>query len=203
MEVRATAPLAADALQENTRKVAAIGAKLKEMGFKESEVRFSGSQFTPAGGGRYVMAGGPRVTGFDVYNVIQIRLAGIDPERPEVLNEKVAAVLDELSKVGASILSPDISRMSLGGSSTVVFTVQDPEKYEREAFELAVERARPIAEQIARKMGVKISAMESIQSTPGPQRATYGSEPVDLTYVSTSPDQVLIKMNAFVRFSYK
>jgi hypothetical protein len=112
-----TAPLAEDALQDSAKRVSAILARLKEVGIKESDVRLSGNQFTPAGGGRYVMPGMQRVTGFEIFNVLQVRLPLTEGTAAEAMQSRIAGLLYELIKAGASMLSPDVSRMSLGGNS--------------------------------------------------------------------------------------
>jgi uncharacterized protein YggE len=204
VEVRATAPLAEDALQDNAKRVSAILARLKEVGIKESDVKLSGNQFTPAGGGRYVMPGMQRVTGFDVFNVLQVRLPLIEGTAAEAMQSRIAGLLDELIKAGASMLSPDVSRISLGGNSAVVFAVENADRYESQALDAAIERARPVAEQIAKRMGVKITGLESVR-TSGQQvvRSPYGSDPLGFSYVSTSPDDVPVRVSAVVNFAYK
>lgn len=57
MEVRATAPLAKDALQECTQRVSDVSAKLRQLGLKDDSFRFSGIQYSPAGGGRMIYPG--------------------------------------------------------------------------------------------------------------------------------------------------
>ena len=101
MTVRSTSPLAADALEQNNKKVQDVKARLTALGYKDEQVKFSGNRFAPAGGGMYIM-GGQRPTGFDVYNNVFIYLD------PQLLNDvtqfnaRVSSLLDELSKAGAS-----------------------------------------------------------------------------------------------------
>jgi hypothetical protein len=59
------APLAADALDQNRKKVQEVRKRLAAMGYRESQVRFPGGRFSPAGQG-ICYGGGQRPTGFDV-----------------------------------------------------------------------------------------------------------------------------------------
>ncbi|HYK89613.1 MAG TPA: SIMPL domain-containing protein, partial [Acidobacteriota bacterium] len=125
LEVRSSAPLAADALQQNEKRVSEVTAKLKEMGIGESDIHWAGNQFAPSGGGRMYMAGGQRPTGFEVYNVLEVRIKNPDVTNYDKFSSRVASILDELGKMGAGMLSPDLSRFSLGGSSAVVFALEN------------------------------------------------------------------------------
>lgn len=205
LEVRSTSPLASDALQQNNKKLAEVTAKMKEMGIKEEDTKWSGNQFTPAGGGRYYMPAGQRPTGFDVYNTLQVRMRDVSPANPDELFKKVATTLDELGKIGVSVMSFDISRISLGGASTVIFTLQHPEEYEKQANEMAIEKAKPVAEDLAKKMGVKVTGVHSVQSSfPRlPERPYGGGTELDFIYFSSSPDELTVKANMVVNFSFK
>jgi uncharacterized protein YggE len=203
LEVRSTSPLAANALEENNSKRAVVVASLGELGLASEQIEFSANQFAPAGGGRYI-PGGQRATGFDVYATlkIEIPLAGHSTEE---LADRIASVLDELSKAGASTLSRDISMYSLGGSSAVVFTLKDSSEQEIAAYEDAISRARPAAEQIAKKMGVAITGVQSIQSSlqSVPVRPYPTPGLLDYTHLSTSPDELTVKANVTVNFSFE
>ena len=71
LEVRTTSSLAESALDENNNKIASIEAVIKELNFKGDQVVWSGNQVQPAGGGRYIRPG-ERVTGFDVFKILQL-----------------------------------------------------------------------------------------------------------------------------------
>jgi len=202
LEVRSTSPLAANALEENNNKRAAVTTALGELGLTEEHIEFSANQFTPAGGGRYI-PGGQRATGFDVYATLKIKVP-IAGQSFKELGDRVAVVLDELSKAGASTLSRDISMYSLGGSSAVVFTLEDASEQENAAYEVAISKARPVAMQIAKKMGVKITGIQSVRSSmpARPARPYPGGGLLDYAHLSTSPDELTIKANVTVNFSF-
>lgn len=74
MTVRSTSPLAADALEQNNKKVQVLKDRLTALGYKEDKVKFSGNRFAPAGGPGIFYGGGQRPTGFDVTNSVFIYL---------------------------------------------------------------------------------------------------------------------------------
>jgi hypothetical protein len=53
-------------------------------------------------------------------------------------------------------------------------------------------------------MGVRITGLESVR-TSGQQivRSPYGNDPLGFSYVSTSPDDVPVKVSALVSFAYR
>jgi len=67
MSVRSTSPLAADALEQNNKKVEDVKGRLTALGYKDAQVKFTGNRFAPSGAGIFY-PGGQRPTGFDVYN---------------------------------------------------------------------------------------------------------------------------------------
>lgn len=204
LEVRTTAPLAKDALQECTQKVADVSAKLRQLGLKEDSYRFSGIQYSPAGGGRMIYPGGQRSTGFDVYQVLRIQLRDPSPAKAGEISVRVSSLLDELSKAGASVISPAISQVSMGGSSGVIFAVLEPEKYERQAYYAAIEKARSAAEEMAKKLGINIAGIHSISSgMQPPMRNPYVPDLIEFAYYSTSPDEISIRSTVSVSFSIK
>src|SRR5688572_15293444 len=126
LTTRSTAPLAADALEQNTKKVAEIAARLDALGYKGDQVKWSGHRFSPSGQGVYY-PGGQRPTGFDVYNNLYVFLEGDALKDLAAFNAKVGTLLDELSKIGASPATSPISSAPMGRASVVAFTVRDPE----------------------------------------------------------------------------
>ncbi len=204
LEVRSTSPLAVDALEENNAKVQKIKTKLTDLGVPQKQVEFSANQFAPAGGGRYYMPGGQRPTGFDVFSLLKIRLPTTD-EPLDDLSVKITRILDELSKEGASMVSQDISRISLGGSSVVVFTVSESAGYEAEAYQKAIASSRPVAEKIAQKLGHRLKGIEGIYtSASANQMIRPGmSNWLGLNYYSTSPDEVQISRMVTIIYSFE
>ena len=207
MSVRSTSPLAADALEQNNKKVQEVKSRLSALGYKDEQVKFSGNRFAPAGGRVYIV-GAQRPTGFDVYNNVIIYL---DPQLlndPAQFNARASSLLDELSKAGASPTEMPISSMSMGGSSVVAFSVKDPAPCEKQATLQALEKARPLADEIARRMKVQITGIESTTVSPmgrsGAQvQAGTPLEEVPYEYFSSSMDEVPVRVRVDVRYTYK
>jgi uncharacterized protein YggE len=204
LNVKSTAPLAADALNQNTKKVEEIKGRLAALGYKDDKVKFSGHRFAPAGSGIYY--GGQRPTGFDVYDFVFVYLDGPVLKDVNELNSKVSSILDELSKLGASPSEAPISRISMGGTSIVAFTLKDPSPYEKEAYLQAMEKARPIADDIARRAKVQIIGIDSVTSAAQPRFQEQFPNPLEelpYQYFSSSTEEVPIRVSLTVRFSYK
>jgi uncharacterized protein YggE len=204
LNIKSTAPLAADALSQNSKKVEEAKSRLATLGYKDNQVKFSGNRFAPAGGGMFY--GGQRPTGFDVYNFVFVYVDGPELKDVNLLNSRVSAVLDEMGKVGASPSETPISRISLGGASVVAFTVKDPSAYEKEAYVQAMEKARPIADDIARRMKVQITGIDSVTSVGHARIQEQFPNPVDelpYQYFSSSTEEVPIRVSLTVRYSYK
>jgi uncharacterized protein YggE len=205
LTVRSTAPLAADALTQNNKKLEEVKARLAALGYKDDKIKFSGNRFAPAGGGVYY--GGQRPTGFDVYNFVDVFLDGPELRDLNQLNARVSNLLDELGKVGASPYDLPISRVSMGGSSIVAFTVKDPSAYEKQASLQAMEAARSIAEDIARTMKAQITGIDSISSraAPGVVQGPAASPLEDLPYqyYSSSVDEVPIRVTLAISYTIK
>jgi len=203
MSVRSTSPLAADALDQNNKKVDDVKARLTALGYRNEQVKFTGNRFAPSGGGIYY-PGGQRPTGFDVYNNFYISIEGPGLNDVTRFNRRVSSLLDELSKVGAAPINVPISSISMGGSSVVAFSVKDPAPYERQATLEALDKARPLAEEIARRMKVQITGIEWASVTPSGRSAMVGpTSPLDevpYEYFSSSIDEVPVRVRVDVRY---
>jgi uncharacterized protein YggE len=207
MSVRSTSPLAADALEQNNKKVQDVKARLTALGYKDEQVKFSGNRFAPTGGRMYIV-GAQRPTGFDVYNNVIVYL---DPQLlndPAQFNARVSSLLDELSKAGASPTEIPISSMSMGGSSVVAFSVKDPAPFEKQASLQALEKARSLAEEIARRMKVQITGIEGTYFSPMGRSTPQGMagtplEEVPYEYFSSSMDEVPVRVRVDVHYTYK
>jgi uncharacterized protein YggE len=203
---RSSAPLAADALDQNKKKVGEISAKLAALGYKEPQVKWSGHRFSPSGQGMYY-GPGQRPTGFDVYNNLYVTIEGAELKNLSDFNAKMGTLLDELSKLGAQPSMMAISPMSMGGASVVAFTLKDAAQYEREAYQQAIDKARPIADEIAKRMKVQITGVAGVNSSSMNRIMTAGPiNPLDelpYEYISSSLEEVPIRVRVDVRYAYK
>jgi uncharacterized protein YggE len=206
LTVHTTAPLAADALDQNNRRVQAIKERLAALGYKEDQVKFSGNWFAPAGG-RTVAYGDQRPTGFDVSVNLLIYIDGPELKDSQQFNSRVSGLLDEMSKLGASAGNMPIYPFSPGTTSIVAFTLKDPSALEKQAFQQAWEKARPMAEDIARDMNVKITGIESVsagqQQNPNADRLDSFGIDLPYKYLSSSVNEVSVRVNLYVQYYYK
>jgi uncharacterized protein YggE len=204
MTIRTTSPLAADALDQNNKKVEAVKERLTALGYKEDQIKFTGNRFAPAGGSM-VVYGGQRPTGFDVTNNLFVYLEGPDLNDLQQFNSRLGGLLDELSKLGASPLNVPISTISMGGTSVVAFTVKDPSALEKQAYQQAWEKARPLADDIARRMNVEITGIQSVSAQQMMDQLRTGSatEEIPYRYISSSLDEVPIRVTLSLSYSCK
>jgi len=208
LSVRSTSPLAADALDQNNKKVQDVKARLTSLGYKDEQVKFTGNRFAPSGSG-ILYPGGQRPTGFDVYNNFYVYLD------PGLLNDiaqfnaRVSTLLDEISKAGAAPNNMPISSMSMGGASIVAFAVKNPAPFEKQAMLQALEKARSDADEIAAHMKVQITGIESTSTTSTGRAAVIvdmQASPLDdvpYQYFSSSMDEVPIRVSVNVRYTFK
>lgn len=191
-------------MEEINAKVQQINAKMTNSGVLQEQVEFSANQFAPAGGGRYYMPGGQRPTGFAVFSLLKIRLLMTDKPLND-LSVRITRILNELSKEGDSMASQDISRISLGGSPVVVFTVSDSADYEAEAYQQAIDGSRPATEKIAQKLECRLKGVEGIYTSASPNQMIRPGmfDRLGLNYHSTSPDEVQISKMVTIMYSFE
>jgi len=206
MTVRSTAPLAADALEENNKKLEGIKVRLKALDYKDEQVKIGGARFGPAGGGVYY-AGGQRPPGFDAYSSLYIYIEGPEINDPAQFSKGVSTLLDELSKEGATASNLSNANTALGGGSEVLFSIKDPAPYEKQATQQALDKARPLADEVAGRMKVNITGVCSLSVSPaaraaaGVPVATLDEIPYD--YFSSSVDAVPVQVHVNITYTYK
>jgi len=208
LSVRSTSPLAADALDQNNKKVQDVKARLTALGYTDEQIKFTGNRFAPSGSG-IIYPGGQRPTGFDVYNNFYVCLDPTLLNDIAQFNARVSTLLDEISKAGAAPNTMPISSMSMGGASIVAFAVKDPASYEKQATLQALEKARSDADGIAAHMKVQITGIESTFTTSNGHTGVIADMPasplddVPYEYFSSSMDEVPIRVSVNVRYTFK
>jgi len=202
-----TAPLAADALAQNKKKVDDFLAQLAAIGVPNEAIETSGPcvrSSSPTYGGESV-----RASGFAAFETITITLKG------DALKDapgRTAAILDVASKVGAGApggVPPGMMGMpgmapQLLGPGAALFTVSDPDALRAEALRDAVERARKSAEVAAKAMGVKLGSVRSAAvGWPGSFQGWYmpGLIPQD-DVPSGTPTEATLRMTVTVQFDF-
>jgi uncharacterized protein YggE len=207
LTVRSTSSLAANALELNNKKVENVKGRLAEMGYKTDQVKFSGNRFLPASGAGY-SGGTQRPSGFDVYNNLCIYIDGPALNDAGQFNRQVSLLLDGLMREGATANIMPGSPYTATGNSVVVFSVKDPAPYEKQATLQAMDKVRPVAEEIAEGMKVQITGTAGASASPSMNRTMMGVpyaslDEVPYEYFSSSFDAVLIQVRVDVRYTYK
>lgn len=144
-----TAPTLAEATEQANAIMTKVLAALKAQGIDPKEIQTSTYNVNPVT--TYNEGEPPKVTGYQVMNVVNVKVKDI---------ANVGKVLDAGMSAGANYL---------GG---VTFGIADSSKYETEARTAAVKDATHIAETLAAASGVKlgnvISITEGVTSAPPP-----------------------------------
>lgn len=94
----------------------------------------------------------------------------------------------------------------MGGTSVVAFSVKDPSALEKQAYQQALEKARPVGDDIARRMKVQITGIDSVSATEHPQIQEQFANPLEeipYRYLSSSLDEIPIRVTLVVQYTYK
>jgi uncharacterized protein YggE len=209
LTIQSSAPLAADALRQNTRKAGDVQAALAALGYSADSFKISPAVFTRAGGRYYPDQ--PSVTGIQAEQFIYVFFGSDQLKDQSQLGQRVAATIDALTKSGAAAANPFPQQQT----AMVVYTVKDPLPYEGRALQEALGRARDGADAIAKKMGVEISGLHSVSTgflrggvvggviTPYPQAAQNALAELPYHFYSTRADQVAITADATVNYDLR
>ena len=181
-QFRASAPLAADALAQNNRKFGRYRPSSPHLATSRTISAFRQPFHASRRGTLLCRARAPHR--FDVFNNFYVYLDGQDLKDAAAFNAKVAAMLDELSKIGAGPINGPMP-VSMAAGSVVVFTVKSPESYEKQAYQQALDKARPLADDVARGMKVQITGIDSVFSS-GTVRSMMPGNPMDDPLVRVS-----------------
>jgi uncharacterized protein YggE len=144
MGVQSEAATAREALTDNNTKMAALIAKLKELGVADKDIQTSNINIYP----RYDNEGRD-VLGYQVSNTVTVKIRNVNA---------AGALLDQVVDAGANNMSG------------ISFMVDDAKALEQQAREQAIAGARSRAEAMAQaagsSVGQVISITENIGSTP-------------------------------------
>lgn len=117
---------------ENSRKVNAMVAAMKDLGVSEADLQTSNYNISP----KYEYKDGTqRVIGYSVSQSIEVKVRDLS---------KVGAVLSRIGQLGANQVNG------------VNFTIDDPSSLKQEARRKALEDARAKADELAKALGVDI-----------------------------------------------
>ena len=176
-----------EAQQECTKTLDTVLAKLKDVGIAKETVTTSAYTIAPVTSDYGGSSNPPRVLGYRVTAPfgISIPVQGGDVSKANTRISEVAAALTEgggrLSAPPGTDESSYQYRGGGGGGNYLVWRVKDDRKYRDEALQKAIAQARPLAEQMAKTLGVTIKGLRSVYYNvetgmqPGPMRQTGGA----------------------------
>jgi len=212
MVVRGSASCAAGALSQNEQLAQQVAQALDAIGLK-GKYRFSESHFSPGGSSAlgfrpYDPRGLQQPSSFEVKKYVFVTFDEADLSDPG-FDQKLAATIDGLVRAGAQQpeLPPQLAQLRL--TSPVVFTLKNPGPALLDAVHSAMERARTLAQEVARSSGVKLAGIIDARvnrplEVPLPrQQQPDILEELHLQFYSTSKDGVTIPATFAVEYSTK
>lgn len=141
MGVQAEAATARQAMSDNNTKMAALIAKLKELGVTEKDIQTSNISIYP----RYDNEG-REILGYQVSNTVTVKIRAVT---------EAGALLDQVVDTGANYMSG------------IAFTVDDAKNLEQQARDQAIADARTRAEAMAKAAGATVGQVLSINENIG------------------------------------
>ena len=201
MAVQSTAPLAADAVAENTKKVKDVQSALAALGYAPGRFKISPAALSRAGN-PYYAPGRPSITGIVASQFVYVFFEGAELSNPAELNGKVAAVIDALGKAGAVPSAGPFRSPSQPQGAMVVYTVKDPANDEDRALQEALADARTKAQAIAKRLRVQITGLSSINSFVQSYTGQLSGQLEGLPYRYYSMESDEIKISERVNLAY-
>ena len=205
MVLRSSAGVAVDALAQNQKKQNDVKERLHAMGLAD-RVRFSSTRF---GSPQPPYYGGPRpvVTGVDVSQYVYVLFEGDDLDAGK-LEPKIAAVIDELTRAGASIvLDQPLPRVCPQSSCAVAYAVKDASKVTAHLAPQALAQAREYAERTAALLNVKLGSVRTINQNSSSQYYNGGTggvlDDLPFEFYSATVDTVNVSVSIGLTYEIK
>ena len=174
MVIHSSEPLVQEATSDNLQKVKAAESDLAGLGFSPSQYKVTSVSFgrdgtNIAGGVQYVQPNQPPPMGYTVSQCVYVFFGSQDLSDVAQLSEKIAAAIEALRKAGAVPTGPTLAGgrrfyPPQAGAAMVVYTIKDSDKYEREALQQALQRAKEAAQDVARTMQVHLVKLDSVRT---------------------------------------
>jgi len=207
MMLRSSAPLTVDALAETNRKTETLKQALDSIGLA-GKYRFSADHFGPVRVAQQMPYGyPPQPQLMEVSKYIFVTFEAADLSDPQ-FDQKVAAAIDQITKAGA--VQADTQPQPVGTpANAIVYTIKNPEPAYLEASRQAAERAKSIAQETAKALGVTTKGiidvrLNRILAPAGIIRAPNVLNPQDelrLQYYSTSKDTIVIQATVTAEYA--
>ena len=176
------AETAAAASAENAKRMEAVLAATRKVAGKDARITTGNYAIRPVYAAQRE-PGSPRITGYEVSNVLHLRTAALP---------RVSEVIDAAVRAGAN----QVQRL--------VFTLADDQTAQREALRNAVAKARGDAEAIAAALGAKLGAIQSVveQDAGGVRplaRQVFAAAPESAAATPIEPGQVEIRARVVLK----
>lgn len=200
--IRSSGPLAVDALTQEARKANDIRSILTSLGYSPGSLKIGPVTFSRAGG-PYYAANLPSITGIEASRLVYVFFEGPGLDNAAQMNQKIAAVIDALSKAGAT--TPTLRLPLQQQGAMVLYTVKNPAGGEAQSFQMAMKEDHERAEAIARQMHVQITGVHSVSAFIRPTLQPVFSQLQGLPYhyYSTESDEVQISQTVTVNYDFK
>jgi len=177
--VQVIAPSLAQATQENDAQMAAVIAKLKELGVADKDIQTTNYNIFPQRNFQNGKSG--EITGYQVSDTVQVTIRDLS---------KISTILDQVTQAGAN---------NIFG---VTFGIQDRTKLQSEAIDKAVADAQARAEELAKASGVQLGDVESISQVVTPTPIPFGEATAQAAGSATPIQPGTVQVNAQVQISY-
>lgn len=204
MVVQSSAPLAANAITENAKKVKAIQSTIEGLGYSSKNYKIAPVVLSPAGG-PYYAPGRSSITGILASQFVYVFFEGAELDDPAELNQKSASNVDALIKAGAVPSVGTFRSPSQPRGTLIAYTIKDPSGEEAQALQNAMADDRAKAEQIASHMHVQITGLVSINSfvRSSAQQLSGRLEGLPYRYYSTEGDEVTVSESVTLTYTFK
>lgn len=134
------------AVQDNTKKMNSVIAKLKDLGIAEKDIKTTNYNLAPEYD--YNRNTGERfLAGYSVNQEVTVKIRDLD---------KVGSIIEAATSVGANQVG------------NIAFAIDDPEVAKKAAREEAVAKAKVKAEEMANLTGIKLGKLINVYENSGP-----------------------------------
>jgi len=177
--VQVNAPTVAQATREDETQMAAVIAKLKDLGVAAEDIQTSEYSIFPQRNFQNGNSG--QVTGYQVSNTAQVTIRDLS---------KVSTILDQVTQAGAN---------NVYG---VTFSLGNPTQLQSEAIDSAVADAQSHANELAKASGVQLGEIESISQVVAPTPVPFAAASAQAAGSAVPIQPGTIKVNAQVQITY-
>lgn len=215
--IQSSAPLATDAAAENAIKSTNIKSALTKLGYSAQSFQITPVTLLRAGG-PYYGNNQPQITGIEARQYVYIFFRGDQLNDQNRFTEKTATAIDALLRADAILASNPYAPQQQVGS--VVYALEHPSEYEKQALRKALDQARTDAQVIAEEMGVQLAGVCSSQTNTGYafgyaagiaggdigglfQQAQNPLAELPFRYYSAQPELVVVQASASLTYNFK